>query len=84
MVVDFAVDDGVDAVVRVVVQGLVTRGREIVDGEADVAEGWGVVVPLAAMLWVYWGVLVSVRRTDSIIGTDPLALGVRSSMPDLF
>lgn len=43
MVVDFAVDDGVDAVVRVVVQGLVTRGREIVDGEADVAEGWGVV-----------------------------------------
>ena len=48
------------------------------------AEGWGVAVPLAAMLWVYWGVLLSVRRTDSVIGTDPLALGVRSTMPDLF
>ena len=55
MVVDFAIDDGVDAVVRVVVQGLVARGREIVDGEADVAEGWGVVGPLAAVLWGYWG-----------------------------
>lgn len=88
VVVQLAVDDGVDLVVRVV-EGLRAIGAKVVDGKAAVAQGCvedtgtsqrGVVS--RGIRGFCGGAWSGICRTNALVMADPLAAGVGAAMRD--